>query len=225
MESDLVWAPDGRSFVYSSSQAGRFDVYRQQPDSGLPPEPVPTVESQFKAVLSFTPDGRGLVIAAFDPVRRWGLWLVPLGKEAAPTLLMPVEGRDFGAVVSPDGRWLAYNTTDSGRSEVYVTPFPAGGQRTRVSVNGGWNPTWVRGGNELLYGSRQGRDVNVMSVQVGAGTVFTAGAPQPVLSRRDLVTFAATSDGERLLLSVESGDTPPPYISLTLNWTAAMRAR
>ena len=84
---------------------------------------------------------------------------------------------------------------------------------------------WTRGGKELLYVSSEGRDFSVMSVAVEAAATFVAGPPRPLLTRRGLVSFAATQDGERLLISVESGETPPPYIGLTLDWTAALRQR
>jgi serine/threonine protein kinase/Tol biopolymer transport system component len=226
MNPELVWAPDARSFLYSSSQAGRFEVYRQQRDSTNAPQLIPTVDAQFKSVCSFTPDGGSLIIAAQDPLKGWALWIAPLNKERAPALLTLMRPKDtIAATVSPDGRWLVYLSQEAGQSEVYVTPFPAGGQRIRVSTSGGWNPTWVRGGRELLYLSRQGRDVSVMSVAVGGGPAFTAGTPRLIFSRRGLTSFASTGDGERLLLSVESGDTPPPYISLTLNWTDVLRHR
>jgi len=225
MNAALVWARDGQSFVYAASPEGPFEVYRQKAGSAEAPQKVPTVESQFKSVTSFTPDGRGLIIYAHDPLKGWGLWLVPLGTQGVPTLLVPTRPTTFGAALSPDGRKLAYLSSEAGQSEVYVTPVPAGGQRIRVSTAGGWEPAWVRGGTELLYLSQQGRDVSVMSVPVASGTALTAGTPRPILTRRGITSFAATSDGERLLLSVESGDTPPPYISLTLNWTATVRQR
>jgi len=227
MNTELAWAPDGRSFVYSSSRAGRYEIFRQQKDSADAPQELPTVDAQFKTVCSFTPDERALVIAAHDPVKKWCLWLVPLGKEATPTFLLPIAAGgsgDIDATVSPDGRWLAYTSADAGRSEVYVMPFPAGGQRIRVSTSGGSDPQWVRGGTEILYRSSQGRDDSVVAAPVVTDPAFTAGAPRPILTRRGLVSFAVSGDGERLLLSVESGETPAPHIELTLNWTAALRA-
>jgi Tol biopolymer transport system component len=225
MNADVVWAPDGGSFVFSSSQGGRFEVYRQQPGSTNPPQLIPTVDAQFKTVSGFTPDGHALVIGAHDPFKGWGLWLAPLGTKTAPTFLLQYRTRELDAAVSPDGRWLAYASLEAGRSEICVTPFAASGQRTRVSTNGGYLPRWDRGGRELLYASFQGRDGSVMSVEVGPGPAFTAGTPRAILTRRGLEWFAPTRGGERLLLSVESFDTPPPYISLTLGWTAAMRQR
>ena len=84
---------------------------------------------------------------------------------------------------------------------------------------------WTRGGKEILYLTSRGRDTTVMSVPIVIGKELSAGAPQPILTRRDLVSCAVTRDGERLLLSAEFGDTPPPYIQLILNWTAALRPR
>ena len=127
--------------------------------------------------------------------------------------------------MSSDGRWLAYASYESGQSEIYVTTFPKVGQRTRVSTNGGAVPRWIRGGKELLYVAPQGRDSAVMSVSIEAGPPLKAGAPRTILTRRGLASFSATADGERLLLSVESGDTPPPHIALTLNWIAALKGR
>ena len=228
METDLAWAPDGRSFIYSSSRAGRFEIFRQQKDSADAPQPLPTVDAQFKTVCCFTPDGHALVIAAYDPVKKWCLWLVPLGEQTVPTLLQTIDvgaSEDTQAAVSPDGRWLAYTSADAGRSEVYVMPFPAGGQRIRVSTSGGSDPQWVRGGKEVFYRSSQGRDDSVVAVPVVTDPEFAVGAPRSILTRRGLASFAVRGDGEQLLLSVGSGDTPPSHISLTLGWTAAMKRR
>jgi len=84
---------------------------------------------------------------------------------------------------------------------------------------------WTRGDKELLYLASQGRDTTVMSVPVETGKEFTAGVPRPILTRRDLVCYAVTADGDRLLLSTESGETPRPYIQLILNWAAAPKRR
>jgi serine/threonine protein kinase len=84
------------------------------------------------------------------------------------------------------------------------------------------------GGMGEVYRARdtsQGRESTVMSVPVAPGPAFRAGAPRPIVTRRGLVSFAATRDGERLLLSVESGETPPPRIGITLNWTAMLKGR
>ncbi len=84
---------------------------------------------------------------------------------------------------------------------------------------------WARGGKEILFVAGQGRDTSVMSVPIESGNEIAAGPPRPLFTRGGLVSFAATQDGERLLLSVESGETPPPHIDLTLNWTAALKRR
>jgi Tol biopolymer transport system component len=220
-----LWAPDGRSFVYASSPSGRFEIYRQETDRAAAPQLVPTVDAQFKAASSFTPDGTGLVVAAYDPARGWGFYLAPLRGGGATAPLLFTSTPDPEAAVSPDGRYLAYTSIESGELEIYVTSFPEGKQRTRVSTSGGRHPTWIRGGKELLFVSPEGRDFSVISVPVETGAALVVGTPRPILTRRGLVSYAATQDGERLLLSVESGETPPPHIGLILNWTAALEGR
>jgi len=218
------WAPDGRSFVYNSNAAsGRREIYRQMVDRAAAPQIIPTIEAQIKVPLASTPDGAFLLFSLYDPAAGVGLWIAPLRGGGAPTRLLPVISGDSGAAVSPDGHWLAYVSEESGRPEIYVTSFPTVGHRTRVSASGGLIPMWTRGGKELLFVARPGSDGSVMSVAVESGTAFAAGTPHSLFTRRGLVSVAVTQDGERLLLSVESGETPPPHIGLTLNWTAALK--
>lgn len=195
-------------------------------DGGGAPQLIPTVDAQFKFSLGFTPNGSTLLIAAYAPTSGWDLWTVPLrGGGEAISVVHSLDIRNPSAAVSQDGRWLAYVSGESGQAEVYVTPFPITGQRTRVSTSGGTNPLWTRGGAELMYTAMQGRDTTLMSVQIEPGAALRASAPRLILVRRGLASFAANGDGERLLLSVESGDTPPPYIALTLNWIEALKRR
>jgi serine/threonine protein kinase len=218
------WAPDGRSFVYSSNLSGRHEIYRQMAGRADAAELLTTLDAQFKSPCGFTPEGTSLVMSANDP-EGWCYWTVPLAGNGAPSRLLTTNVLEVEAAVSPDGRWLAYLSGEWERTEVYVMSFPTGRQRVQVSTSGGKHPMWTRGGKELLYLSTQGRETAVMSVPIEIGKELTAGAPRPLLTRRDLVSCAVTPDGERLLLSTESGETPPPYIQLILNWTTALRGR
>jgi Tol biopolymer transport system component len=221
-----VWSPDGRRFLYTSTTSGRFEIYQLAADRSEGPRLVPTVDSQFKFPLGFTPDGRTLVLAAYGPDLGWEVWAASVSGGGAPVRVLRTVGRrNPSGALSPDGTWLAYVSYESGQSEVYVTSFPTVGPRTRVSSGGGTNPIWTRGGKELLYLAAKGRDSTVFSVALEMAAGRAAGAPRPLLTRRGLISFAATRDGERLLLSVESGETPPPHIELTLNWTAVLDGR
>ncbi len=219
------WAPDGRSFVYLADATGRREIYRQDAERATPAMAIASLQAWNKWPCGFTPDGSGLLAGAYDPVVGLSLWRVPIRGGGAPTVLLRKPDWDSDGAISPDGRWLAYTSTETGQREVFVTSFPTVGRRTRLSTSGGQTPIWTRGGRELLFVAPEGRDASVMSVPVESGAAFTAGAPRALVTRRGLVSFSAAQDGERLLLSVESGETPPPYIGLTLNWTAALEGR
>jgi hypothetical protein len=220
-----VWAPDGRSFVCTSNPSGLFEIYRQAIDRAEASRLISTLNAQFKFLIAFTPDGASLVVAAYGPTRGWDLWATPLRGGGPPVLLLRLMSKKPQAAVSPSGRWLAYVSDESGQPEIYVTAFPNAGPRTRVSVSSGTAPAWTGGGRELLCLALAGRDSTVIVGPGRARPGVQAGKPRPILTRRGLVSFAATADGERLLLSVESGETPPLHISLSLNWTAALEGR
>ena len=218
------WESDGRNFIFSSRLSGRFEIYRQEAGRASAAELIPTLDAQFKFACGYAQKGTSLVMFASDP-KGWGYWIVPLPGKGSPSRLLTVNIQPPGGAVSPDGRWLAYLDGEGAMTEVYVTSLPSAERRIRISTSGGSQPMWTRGGKELLYLASQGRDTTVMSVPVDTEKEFTAGVPRPILTRRDLVSCAVTADGERLLLSTESGETPRPYIQLILNWAAALKRR
>jgi hypothetical protein len=129
--------------------------------------------------------------------------------------------------LSPDGRWMAYTSDESGSLEVYVRPFPAGPEKWSISTNGGSDPTWRRDGKELFY---LGPDRKLMSVPVRAAQTFEAGVPTPLFETRvgslnpDFRNqYAVSSDGNRFLINTVSEGSSSSPITIVLNWTETLK--
>jgi hypothetical protein len=118
--------------------------------------------------------------------------------------------------VSPDGRWLAYTSDESGQSEVYVTSFPVPGARHRVSSEGGLGPAWVRGGRELLFGAPPTR---TMAVDVSTDGGFHAGVPHQLFTApKEMHGEDVTRDGNRFLVALPGEPRPPWHLTVLVDW-------
>ena len=146
-------------------------------------------------------------------------------------LFEPSRFIQFYGQVSPDGRWLAYNTDESGRFEVYVQSFPApGGGKWQISKDGGWFPRWRRDGRELFY---YASDERLMAVPLKSATRLDVGAAVPLFEARLLNgpanaagirhQYDVAPDGQRFLLNVPLDDAAASSITVVLNWHAALR--
>ena len=228
---DPVWSPDGREVVFSSEARGDQDLLRKGLDGLEPPAPLPRGIGQ-------TPDERDV---AKDWVREGNtllfltigtehvLWAASLDGNEPPEALVKGFAVDQPHV-SPDGRWLAYISTESGRFEVYVQPFRRRGERLRVSANGGGQPRWRGDGKELFY---LGLDGALMSVAVRYGeTGLDLGIPETLVAARafgavlegsDYSDYAVAPDGQRFLVKrpVEGAETQ--RIHVLLDWPSLVR--
>jgi hypothetical protein len=173
-------------------------------------------------------DGRLLVVAAL-PEGTPDVWVVPLDAGAEPHAVVSSNFTDFGGVLSPDGRWLAYSSTESGRSEIYVREYPGPGGKWQVSAGGGEEPQWRGDGRELFFRSDNG--TALMAVPVTTDGVFRVGTVQRLfeanLSRGDIARnrYVVTADGQRFLLNVPTAARATDVFNVVLNWTAEVAAR
>jgi eukaryotic-like serine/threonine-protein kinase len=154
------------------------------------------------------------------------LWVLPLFGEHKPSPYLQTEFWEMQARFSPDGRWIAYESTESGRPEVYVQSFPAASGKVPVSTQGGADPRWRRDGKELFY---LAADHKLMAVEVKTGPTFEAGVPRALFQARviDLYDvykhYTVTKDGQRFLFVTPVEEVNSDPITVVLNWTAELR--
>jgi Tol biopolymer transport system component len=215
VDSNPVWSPDGRTIVFSSTpSAGQLsNLYWLSVDR--PGEPHRLTESPSRQIAtSWHPSGKYLVFEQQASGEQWDLMLLPMEASASgwkaqtPRRVLSGIVQRPAAVFSPDGRWLAYRSSESGRSEVFVRPFEGPDTRWHVSTSGGWVPTWSRRRNELFYMSLDSH-VMVVSYTID-GDTFRAAPPQnwsehPINGRPGPRPFDLHPDGDRVLVS---GDLP-----------------
>jgi Tol biopolymer transport system component len=224
-----AWMPDGRRMVFSSQAGGSAGtLFWQAADgTGTPERLVQTPNIRFPSAVS--PDGTRVVFSEVAAAAATSLdvMMLTLDKDHRVQPLVQTQFTEQGGEISPDGRWLAYQSNDSGQSQIFVRPFPAVNTgHWQVSAGGGTEPLWARNGQELFYLAPNNA---LMSVRVGRGTTWTAGAPTKLIDRpssgRTLVntrSYDVSPDGKRFLM-INDGGAPgqapaPASIIVVHNW-------
>ena len=169
-------------------------------------------------------DGHWLACRETDAETNIDLWVLPLSGDRKPVPFLRTKANEFGGRFSPDGKWMAYHSDESGRLEVYVQPFPASGGKWQVSKDGGSYPKWRRDGKEMFY---LAADRKIMAVEVHAGATFQASVPMPLFETRISFAFrhfTVTGAGRGFLVPTPTGEawssTPATVV---LNWTAGIK--
>jgi eukaryotic-like serine/threonine-protein kinase len=226
-ESAPVWSPDARSFAFAAARDTPPNLYMKR--IGEPGDERLTRNTIQSFPQSWSPDGRFIAFLMVSPTTGEDIWLLPLAGDRKPTPLIQTPFNERQARISPDGRWLAYSSTESGAIAVYVTRFPQPSGKWRVSTGGGEFPIWRRDGRELFYVASDGK---LMAVPVnGAGAEFDSGAPaalfEPRAATNDDVgagSFYDVAPDRRFIINVVVERTSPPATVLT-DLAAAITSR
>jgi dipeptidyl aminopeptidase/acylaminoacyl peptidase len=219
-----VWSPDDSRIAFSSNRASGGDVYVKA-SSGDGAEQLLFSSPDRKTVTQWRGDGRTLLFGAFAlGLTRADIWSLSL-QDSRPSVVAQTQFMEGGGQISPDGRWLACHTNESGRMEIYVQPFPGPGPKWRVSRDGGQFARWRGDGKEIFFVAG---DRTLMAAEVAAGTAFGARDPRALFSFRPRprtldYPYDVSADGRRFLVSVTSSDEFASPITLVVDWAAELK--
>jgi len=192
-----LWTPDGERVAFASYRGGELGIYWKRADGSGEAEPLvsPDHAGELLAPSSWSPDGKTLAfwkyrLSGGEP-GQYDLWVTDIGGDREPRPLVVTEAHDFGAAISPDGRWIVYVSDESGRSEIFVQPFPGGGERYQISTEEGEKPIWSPDGRTLYFIDPFFRK-QLFAVSVSTMHRFQAQAPRILFeSHHDLATYRA----------------------------------
>jgi eukaryotic-like serine/threonine-protein kinase len=229
------WTPDGKRIAFESSKEGPLNVFWQLADGSGGLERLTTSE-YVQVPHSWSPDGQLLAYIEVNPTTGYDIWMLrmgdPLTGSAQVRKTQPFLRTQFDEAVprfSPDGRWLAYVSNESGQSEIYVQPYPGPGGKWQISTEGGKEPVWNPNGRELFY--RTGD--KMMAVEIATQPSFSVGKARMLFEGRYRPTpvtspnYDVSPDGQRFLMlkPSESVEAAPTQISVVLNWFEELKRR
>ena len=220
-----VWSPDGRRIAFGGTTGPLgFDIFAKPADGSGTEERLLQDEGS-EIPSDWSPDGRFLLFTEVH-ARNLDVWVLPLTGERKPFPLTETPHQEDGATFAPDGRWIAYQSNESGEDEIYVQPFPATGGKFRISRGGGRAPRWRADGRELFYVARDG-SIAAAPISIGSGTEVAVGVEQRLFStdynrRRGRRFFAVSRDGHRFLVPVYPEPLPTTPLTVIVNWPATL---
>src|SRR5262245_15372026 len=221
------WSPDGQRIVYSAPTGGKpgFDLYEKSVNSTAPGTLLLKVDTVAVAT-DWSSDGRVLLYRHLDPKTQTDIWALPTDGDRRPFPVVQTAFDERDAQFSPDGKWIAYQSNESGRFEIYVQPFPGPGGKTQVSIDGGAQPRWQRDGRELFYIALDGYLNSVPMRFASNNTIVQAGSPArmfmthvgAVVQGGSSQAYVLSRDGQRFLMNTVAEVASSSPITVILNW-------
>jgi hypothetical protein len=225
---DPIWTADSKHVIYVSFRNGQFRIF-WKPISGGQSEQELVATEALPWPGSCSRDGRWLTYDVGPPAAATGIYLLPLTGERKPTRMI-AEPFAQAAMISPDGKWLAYESRETGRSEIYMRQFPAGATKWQISTEGGIRPKWSTNGRELFFRTGGIRsESTLMSVIVRTEPSLIAGKPTPLFPFRYAQAghdYAVLPDHEHFISIKESEqETNATQVNIILNWRPRLQEK
>jgi serine/threonine-protein kinase len=244
-----VWSPNGEQLTFQVARSGTVTLYSRSLNASGDPEPLfqpasgeqsaglsralagllPGSMPRFTAAnphvpMSWSPDGQHLAFDERKPSAERDIWVLQQGSDPSPFLLTPFD--EWSPAFSPDGRWLAYVSDESGRNEVYVQPFPGPGGKWAISTEGGSEPVWSPDGREIYF--RRGSEL--VAVPFGGSPELRVGQPRvlfesPYETVEGARNYDVSPDGKSFVVVRSEGLATPDQFYVVLNWFGDLRAR
>jgi Tol biopolymer transport system component len=222
-EADIapLWSPRGDRLVFSSRR-NRFNLYEKAVGAPTATELLATEEA--KSATDWSDDGRFILFRSLGSATGWDIWAMPMSGDRKPFAVARTKFEERDAQFSPDGKWIAYQSDETGRFEIYLQPFQGRGERVRLSTDGGVQALWRADGRELFYLALDGQLNAVPIAWSLSGGAPEAGTPVPLFatrvgSLRDIALhhYIPSADGQRFLLDTLVEEPASPIV-LILNW-------
>ena len=211
------WSPDGMRVVFQSFRPEESGVYWKVVDGSAPAELL--AGEPFLLPCSWSPDGKLLACTTHDVNTQDDIWILPLEGERKPQPFLKTQAREYNPAFSPDCRWLAYSSNESGPEEIYLLQYPDSGRKIQVSTEGGIAPVWSRDGRELYYTNGN----QIMVVQITQEPDLNVGMPEPLFEGPYEMGgnfgqgYDVSLDGRQFLM-VKKSDDPGVQLILVQNW-------
>ncbi len=210
-----IWSPDGSriAYVWSNNSPQVLKI------KSLVGDTVATfLESDplFKRDYRWSPDGQNIIYSRLDPSTQWDIWVLPLGGDRKPYPYLRTRFSEYGAEVSPDGRWIVYQSDESGQFEFYVQSFPVPSGKYQVTTRGGVAATWSRDGKQIYY-ALNSDPIHGFAADVQIGGEFRLSPPRVAITLpKDQRGIMLPHAGKRFLALLPAGNDPTPSITVVL---------
>lgn len=225
-----IWAPDGSRVAFTSNRRGTADLFWVPTDGSSPAELLLESERDLWP-LCWSSNGKFLIYRQSEPAGQDDIWALPVDGEGTPRRLVETQFREAGAVLSPDDRWLAYTSNETGQDEIYVQAFPQPVGKWLISTRGGYTPFWGPDGEALELFYRKGD--RMMVVAIHAEPTFSAGTPRTLFQFKEWAGdpegfrgFDLAPDGQHFVM-IQAGEesAPPTQLRVVLNWFEEIKAK